>query len=147
MGVAWAFGWGFVGGMIELASNLGLHLSWFSAVDMWPQTLAIPGFLGGALFSVVLGVVARHRRFDDLSVRKFAVWGALTGAAAGGLLVGAGLLAPVIPALLVRSIVVMVPFTALSAACASATLAIAQRATERDPGRLDRADSRRVGPD
>ena len=144
MGLAWAVGWGFVGGMIELASNLGLHLPWFSAVDMWPQTLAIPGFLGGALFSVVLRIAAGQRTFGELSVKRFAVWGALTGAAAGAALVGAGLLAPVFPSLLIRAAVVLIPFTVLSAGCAAGTLAIAQRVTERDPARLlERSESAR----
>src|SRR5688572_25829961 len=40
-----------------------------------------PGFLGGTLFSIVLGIAARRRRFDELSLPRFATWGA-----AGGLL-------------------------------------------------------------
>jgi hypothetical protein len=42
--------------------------------------MAIPGFFGGFLFAVVLGVAARKRTFQDLSVGKFVLWGAAGGA-------------------------------------------------------------------
>jgi hypothetical protein len=41
--------------------------------------LAVPGFVGGACFSVVLGIAGRRRRFEDLSLSRFAAWGALGG--------------------------------------------------------------------
>jgi hypothetical protein len=133
MGVAWAIGWGFAGGLIELASNLGIHLPWFSLIDMWPQTLAIPGFLGGVIFSVVLRIAAGRKRFDELSVRRFGVWGAVAGAVVGGLLLSTGLLSGVFASVLVRATVILAPFTLLSAASASGTLALARKATQRDP--------------
>jgi hypothetical protein len=133
MGLAWAFGWACVGGVIELLSNLGVELPWFSLIDMWPQTLAIPGFVLGVAFSVVLGIAARSKRFDELSVKRFALWGGLAGATIGALLLSAGLLAPLFPNLLARSVVVLAPFTLLSAGCASASLAIARKATQREP--------------
>ena len=40
------------------------------------------GFVGGAIFSTVLGIAGRRSRFDELSLPRFAAWGAL-----GGLLV------------------------------------------------------------
>lgn len=80
MGVVWAIGGAGIGGMIELLDNVlpgGLAMA--SAVDMWPQTLAIPSFMLGVVFAVVLGVVGARRRFDELSVPQFAAWGAMAG--------------------------------------------------------------------
>lgn len=138
MGLAWAIGWGFAGGLIELASNLGIHLPWFSLIDMWPQTLAIPGFLGGVIFSVVLRVAAGRRRFEELSVRRFAVWGAVAGALVGGLVLSTELLSDAFPTLLMRATVILAPFTLLSAASASGSLALARKATQREPDLLEK---------
>ena len=45
MGLTWAAGWAPVGVLIELFIDpMG------SLVDVWPTALAIPGFLGGAVF-------------------------------------------------------------------------------------------------
>jgi hypothetical protein len=126
MGLAWAFGWGFVGGLIELASNLGIHLPWFSLIDMWPQTLAIPGFVGGAIFSVVLRIAAGSRRFEELSVPKFGAWGALAGALLGGLLVA------VFGGSVGIAAVVISVTTLLGAISGSGTLAIARMAEQRE---------------
>jgi hypothetical protein len=80
MGLIWAVGGAGVGGVIELLDNVlpgGLAMA--GAVDMWPQTLAIPSFMGGLLFGVVLGVAGARRRFHELSLPLFAGWGALAG--------------------------------------------------------------------
>jgi hypothetical protein len=86
MGVAWALIWAVFGVLIGIASNLLPFLPWHYFFSVWDAplpALGMPGFFGGLLFSLVLGVAARHRRFDELSVTKVAAWGAL-----GGLLVG-----------------------------------------------------------
>jgi hypothetical protein len=91
MGLAWAVGGALVGGLIELIDNiLPGALPMASLVDMWPQTLAIPGFLGGVVFAVVLGIVGSRRRFGALSLPRFAAWGAVAGLLLGGLGVWAG---------------------------------------------------------
>jgi hypothetical protein len=97
MGLIWAVGGMGVGGLIELLDNVlpgGLAMA--SAVDMWPQTLAIPGFLCGVVFGVVLAVVGSRRRFDELSLSRFTAWGALAGLLLGGLAVALGIRAPVL---------------------------------------------------
>jgi hypothetical protein len=53
--------------------------TFFKYFDAPLPALGVPGFVGGALFSLVLGVAGRRRRFDELSVARFAVWGALGG--------------------------------------------------------------------
>ena len=85
MGVIWAAGMAGVGGFIELLDNiLPGGLPGADAVDMWPQTLMIPGFLGGVIFSVVVMIAAGRRRFDELSIPGFTAMGVV-----GGLLLGA----------------------------------------------------------
>jgi hypothetical protein len=37
--------------------------------------MAVPGFVGGVLFSIVLGMAWRHRRLDELSLPRVAAWG------------------------------------------------------------------------
>jgi hypothetical protein len=92
MGVAWAIGGALVGGLIELIDNvLPGALPFARGVDMWPQTLAIPGFLGGVIFGVVLMIAARRRRFSELSVSRFAALGAGAGILLGGIGVSNGL--------------------------------------------------------
>jgi hypothetical protein len=122
MGVAWAAGGVGVGGTIELLDNVlpgGLAMA--SAVDMWPQTLAIPGFLGGVIFGVVLGIAGSRRRFDELSLPRFAAWGALTGVLLGAL--GMSLGAP---------LAFLAVITLASVVAASASLAVARMARGRE---------------
>lgn len=122
MGLAWALAGMFVGGLIELIDNiLPGALPMASRVDMWPQTLAIPGFLGGVVFSVVLGIVGSHRRFGELSIPRFAAWGAVAGLLLGGLAMAIG--APA----------VFIGITTLgSAIAASGSLALARMAERRE---------------
>lgn len=91
MGVAWAISGALVGGLIELIDNvLPGVFPWISRVDMWPQTLVIPGFIGGVIFAVVLGIAAGRRRFGELSLSRFALWGAVTGLLLGALAMAIG---------------------------------------------------------
>jgi hypothetical protein len=82
MGLTWAVGWAIAGMLIGVASLLLPGLPWdsfFAVFDAPLPALAVPGFFGGALFSAVLGVVGRRRRFDELSLPRFAAWGAVGG--------------------------------------------------------------------
>jgi hypothetical protein len=121
MGVAWAVGGALVGGVFEAIDNvLPGALPFISRVDMWPQTLAIPGFLGGVVFAVVLGFAGGRRRFDELSIPHFAAWGAAAGLLLGGLALSAG--APA----------AFIAITTLgSAVLASGSLAVARMAKTR----------------
>lgn len=116
MGLTWAVGWGLVGGMIEALSNIAPGLQWPYVIDMWPQTLAIPGFFCGAAFSVALRLAAgRRREFGEVSIPRFAALGALAGGTLG-LITGA-------------PIVILTALTLMSAASAAGTLAIARAST------------------
>lgn len=91
MGMLWAAGGFGVGGVIELLDNVlpgGLAMA--SRVDMWPQTLMIPGFIGGVLFAIVLMIAARRQHVDQLSMPTFAAMGAVAGLALGAIAMAIG---------------------------------------------------------
>ncbi len=104
MGLIWAIGWAVIGGgVMELIVDPHGRI-----LDMWPQTLAIPGFFGGVVFSAMLGMAERRRRFSELSVPRFGALGAVTIAG---------------------------PVTLLSALSAAGSLALARRGEPRElPG-------------
>jgi hypothetical protein len=82
MGVTWALGWAVGGLLIGISSKLFPFLPWdsfFRVFDAPLPALGVPGFVGGVIFSIVLGVVGRGRKFDELSVPRFAAWGAFGG--------------------------------------------------------------------
>jgi hypothetical protein len=91
MGLIWAAGGVAIGGLIELLDNVlpaGLPIT--SRVDMWPQTLAIPGFFGGLIFAVVLMIAGGRSRLEELSMPRFAAWGAIAGLLMGGVAMSIG---------------------------------------------------------
>ena len=155
MGLTWAIGWALAGLGIGVASRLLPGLPWgriFEVFDAPLPALAIPGFIGGVLFAVVLGIAARGRRIDQLSMLRFGMWGA-----AGGLLVSllpailvvTGLATPAGSLSLWRlTLTLAVPLTVLSATSAAVSLSLARRTIE--GGRLrgpDGAGRRRLGDD
>lgn len=87
MGLTWAVGWAPIGAVlggvlhaILPGSSLGLG----SVIALNAASFAALGFVGGAVFSAILRVAEGSRRFDQLSLPRFAAWGAV-----GGLLLGA----------------------------------------------------------
>ncbi|MDX1394985.1 MAG: hypothetical protein R3195_11350 [Gemmatimonadota bacterium] len=130
MGLVWAAGGFGLGGVIELIWNIWPGFPLGPVFDIWPAVLAIPGFMGGAAFSVVLGIAGRNRSFDELSLPRFAGWGALGGAALGGLFVALGLGGADAPSLWLRAAMIMGPFSLGSAIAASGSLALARLAEE-----------------
>jgi hypothetical protein len=126
MGLTWAVAWAVIGGgvMEGIVDPDGRIL------DMWPQTLAIPGFVGGVLFSGMLWVSAGRRRFEELSLSRFGILGGATGAVLGALAVALGLAAGALP-LWLRVAAIAAPATVLGAVSAAGTLALARRAGQR----------------
>ena len=124
MGLIWAVGGMMVGGAFELIDNvLPGALPFIQRVDMWPQTLAIPGFLGGLAFGVVLAIVGSRRRFDELSFAAFTAWGAVAGLLLGGIAVALGIRAPLLAVAIT---------TVGSAVLAAGSLALARVAQHRE---------------
>lgn len=115
MGLTWGFVWSAVGAVPRWV--LG-----FNPDAPFPLIFGVLGFLAGVSFSVFLALSAGRRRFDEMSLPRFAGWGA-----AGGLLLSA--LFAKVASLGMGDVLLVAPTFALaSAACASGTLALARRA-------------------
>ena len=137
-GLTWAVIWVLAGLLIGVASKLvpGPLDFFFEVFDAPLPAIAMPGFIGGVLFSIVLGIAARRRRFSELSLTRFAAWGAL-----GGLLMTLLPFAMVAVGLAsthgakeinpLKITAVMSILVVLSAASATASLLIARRAERR----------------
>lgn len=141
MGLTWALGWGLSGILIGVASKLFPWLpfwdTFFNVFDAPLPALAVPGFFGGVFFSIVLGIAGRRHRFSELSVRSFALWGALGGVLLSLFpvsLVAAGLASANRPIweLLTVTAVASVPIILLSSGFAAGYLTIARRAEQRE---------------
>lgn len=117
MGLVWGVAWAIVGGgvMEAFVDPRG------EILDMWPQTLGIAGFLGGAAFSIVFGIAARRRSFEELSLGRFAALGAVAGVGVGAFLITTG--APIL---------IIAPAALLCAGSASGSLALARRTKGRE---------------
>ncbi len=129
MGLAWAIAW-FGAGMVML---LGLLLvTGSTGADVpYPLGFGAFGFVAGVTFSGVLGIVEGRRRFDQMSLPRFAAWGA-----AGGFLLSAIFVTVVALAedpAFVKNLVVLGPvFAVAGAGSAAGALALARRAGDRD---------------
>ena len=120
MGLTWALAW-FSAGMALL-----LVVGPDAADVPFPLGFGLLGFLAGVAFSGVLGLVEGRRSFDQMSLPRFAGWGAVGGLLFSGIFVAvAGLGGAVL--------LVLAPVFALSsAACAAGTLALARKAEDRE---------------
>jgi hypothetical protein len=122
MGVTWAAAWG----------AAGLVPRWVFGVATdapLPLIFALLGFVAGVAFSAVLALTEGRRRFDQMSLPRFAGCGAL-----GGLLLAA--IFAKVASLGWGDLLAIAPtFAAASAVCATGSLAMAKRAVRRDlPG-------------
>ena len=127
MGLAWAVAGGAAGTII----NLGFLVRTGSRPDApFPIMLGAFGFVAGVVFSGILRLVEGRRRFDQMSLPRFAAWGAAVGFALSAtffLVVSRG-----DPAFL-QYFVIVGPVVAVAAAgCAAGSLALARRAQDRE---------------
>ena len=99
---------------------------------------AAMGFVGGAAFSLVLGITEGRRRFDQMSLLRFAAWGAL-----GGLLLSVfkntlghfllGLLGSVgVPSFTITNVISAGVVTLMAAGSAAGSLALARKSEDRE---------------
>jgi hypothetical protein len=129
MGLTWAVAW-FGAGMILMLGFL-LATGSTGADVPYPLGFGAFGFVAGVAFSGVLGLVEGRRRFDQMSLPRFAGWGA-----AGGFLLSAIFVVVVAlvedPAFL-RNLVVLGPvFAVAGSGSAAGALALARRAEDRE---------------
>ncbi|MEM7416482.1 MAG: hypothetical protein AAF389_13340 [Gemmatimonadota bacterium] len=132
VGVTWAAGWGLFGGLFWLArtwSEFGVDV----AASLGAQYAAL-GFVGGLTFSAALRLKEGRRRFDELSLPAFSAMGAL-----GGLVIGAGYMGALTllglnqtPGILAALVEFTGITTALGAACAGGSLAVARASEDQD---------------
>jgi hypothetical protein len=127
MGLAWAAAWGGAGAIV----TLGFLLRTGSRPDApFPLVFGAFGFVAGVIFSGVLGLVEGRRPFEQLSLPRFAAWGA-----AGGFLLSAIFVLAVSlsgdPAFLRYLVLVGPLFAVAGAGSAAGSLALARRAQDR----------------
>jgi hypothetical protein len=119
MGVTWAAAW----------SATGFVPRWVFGIESdlpFPILFGALGFIAGVAFSGLLVLAEGRRRFDQMSLPRFAAWGAV-----GGLLLSA---------LFVKgasygwgeALAISTTFAVASATCASGSLAVARRAVGRE---------------
>ena len=116
-GLTWAAAWSGVGAILSLV--IGGFVGFYATV------FAIMGFVGGAVFSGVLGITEGRRTFDEMSLSRFAVWGAVGGVAVGGILVS---MLFVGGPLTLGSVLIAGVVTLMGAGSAAGSLALARRA-------------------
>ena len=80
MGLTWLVPWAGLGFLFEIFVDPHGKIA-----DIWPAVFGLPAFFGGVFFSIVLGIAERRRKFDELSIPRFAVWGAVAGLLVGAL--------------------------------------------------------------
>ena len=125
LGLTWAAAWSGVGAILGLVVGGGA-----ATLVATSGALAVIGFVSGAAFSVVLGVAEGRRTFDEMSLPRFAAWGALSG-----LLVSLGLslfmASPGGSVIVARVLVMLMVPALLGAGSAAGSLALARRADGR----------------
>lgn len=121
MGLLWALVWAPIAVLVGLAVDPDGSMD-----EMWPAIGAYPGFLGGVVFSIVLAILARRRRLEELSIARVAGWGALAGLVVGSFPFAIGEPTSAMP-LWKLATTVIGSITLLSAGSAAASLALARR--------------------
>jgi hypothetical protein len=119
MGFTWAVAW----------SVVGLVPRWlfgFNTDAPFPIIFGVLGFIAGVIFSGLLMLTEGRRGFDELSLPRFAAWGAVGGFLLSAIFTRAASLG-------FGDALAIVPiFAVASAICASGSLALARRAGMRE---------------
>ena len=122
MGFTWGAAWGAAGTVLAVVTR-------FQADAPFPLIFGVLGFFAGVVFSALLALTDGRRRWDQMSLPRFAGWGAM-----GGLLLAAVFAKAA--SLGWGDVLVIAPtFAAACAVCASGSLAVARRAVRAElPG-------------
>ena len=73
LGLSWAVTWA---GIFGIASMIGGEGGGLENLLANLATFGALGFIGGTVFAGVLGIAERRRTFAEMSLRRFAAWGA-----------------------------------------------------------------------
>ena len=136
IGVTWAAAW----------SAAGAVPRWVFGVETdapLPLIFGVFGLIAGVVFAGVLALTERRRTFDQMSLPRFAGWGAV-----GGLLFSV-VWARVISLGWGDALALAPTLAVASAVCASGSLALARRAVKREvsDGREDTSEAELVDND
>lgn len=119
MGLLWAAAWG-------AAGSVPRWLFGFHTDAPLPLIFGLLGFIAGITFFGVVALIERRRTFDQLSLPRFASWGAI-----GGLLLSA-LFTRMASLSAADALMIAPTFAIVSAVCAAASLALAKRAPKHE---------------
>ena len=127
MGLTWAAAW--FGASMILMLGVLLATGSTGADVPYPLVFGAFGFVAGVTFSGVLGLVEGRRRFDQMSLPRFAAWGAAGGFVLAVIFVVA--VALVEGASFLENLVGLGPILAVvGAGSAAGALALARRAED-----------------
>ena len=119
MGVIWAAAWFAVGSLPRWAFGVNTDAP-------LPLVFGVFGFVAGVIFSAVLTMAEGRRSFDQMSLPRFAGWGALGGVLLSAVIARVGSLG-------LGDVLALAPTLAIaSAGCAAGSLAIAKRTVRRE---------------
>lgn len=116
IGITWAFVWGAVGSVPHRLFGVNTDAP-------LPLIFSVFGFLAGVIFAALVVLTQRHRRIEQLSLPRFAGWGA-----AGGVLLSL-IFARAVSFGWGEVLVIAPTLGAASAICAAGSLALARRAS------------------
>jgi hypothetical protein len=127
MGLIWGAAWGVAGSLV----TLGFVLRTGSRPDApFPIMFGAFGFVAGVVFSAVLSRAEGRRRFDQMSLSRFALWGAVGGISLATTFVVAVSVTGD-PGFLRNLFVVGPAFAAAAAGSAAGSLALARKGRDR----------------
>lgn len=115
MGFTWGAAWAGAGTVLAVVTR-------FQADAPFPLIFGVLGFGAGVVFSALLALTKGRRRWDQMSLPRFAAWGAT-----GGLLLS-GIFARTASLGWGDVLAIAPTFALASAICASGSLAVARRA-------------------
>ena len=122
MGLAWAIAW------LPIGLLIGFIVDRDGSMDEpWIAVGTYPGFLCGVVFSLAVGMAAKHRRLDQLSLAFAGGRGLVSGLLVGGLWVIVALASD--PAKWLLNLTVVISLTLLSAISGVASAWLAKMRT------------------
>jgi len=115
MGFIWGAAWAGAGFVLAVVTG-------FKADAPFPLIFGVLGFVAGVIFSAFLALTEGRRRFDQMSLPRFAAWGATGGIVLSAVFAKAA-------SLDWGDVLLISPtFAVACAVCASGSLAVARRA-------------------